>query len=84
MVTLTKTGVEFDEFRIYRETRVVLVGDEFQEVTTWYITVGYRVTTAEGETWQRNVTEELAGPIKTKAAELLADIRAVILQKEGL
>ena len=81
---LTKTGIEFDEFRVWRETKQELVGDEFQEITTWHITVGYRVMTAEGETWQRDVTEELKGAIKTKAAGLLNDIRNVILQREGL
>lgn len=83
-VQLTKEGVEFDEFRVWRETREEVVDDELQEVTTWHISVGYRVTTAEGETWGRDIAEELRGPIKTKAADLLSDIRNVILQKEGL
>jgi hypothetical protein len=77
-VQLTKAGIEFDEFRVWRETT------EVPPVTTWYISVGYRVTTAEGETWQRDVTEELKGGIKTRASNLLAAIRDVILQKEGL
>lgn len=78
MVQLTKTGVEFDEFRVYR----VLEGDP--PTTEWYITVGYRVLTEEGETWTRDVTEKLAGPIKTRASGLLTAIRTVILQREGI
>ncbi len=78
MTTLTKTGVELDEYRVYRVTE----GDP--PVTTFHITVGYRVLTAAGETWNRDVTEELAGTIKTKASSLLASIRTVILAREGI
>ncbi len=84
MTTLTKTGIEFDSFHVWRETRLEAVDAAPQEVTTWYISVGYRVTTAEGESWQRDITEELTGSIKTKASSLLTSIRNVILQKEGL
>ncbi len=83
-VALNKVGVEFDEFHVWRETKMEMVGEEYQEVTTWHISAGYRVTTAEGETWQREVTEELKGAIKTKATNLLAAIRDVILAREGL
>ena len=75
---LTKTGIEFDEFRVYR----VSEGDP--PTTEWHITVGYRVLTEEGETWTRDVTEKLAGPIKTKASGLLTAIRTIILQREGI
>jgi hypothetical protein len=77
-VQLTKAGIEFDEFRVWRETT------EVPPVTTWYITVGYRVTTAEGETWQRDATEKLKGVIETQARDLLAAVRSVILKREGL
>lgn len=83
MTTLTKTGIDINEFRAWKETRLDPETEEF--VTTWYASAGYRVITAEGETWNRELSEEITGPIKTKASALLTAIRAYILtHKEGL
>lgn len=82
MSILNKTGVTFDEFRIYRKTELDLGSG--QEVTKWYATVGYTVETQEGESWHKQLERELTGPIKTKAVNMLTAVRDAVLQHEGL
>jgi hypothetical protein len=77
---LTKTGITFNEVRFWSQ-------DEMEEglpVTHWYVSADYYVETAEGETWRKSLSEEVSGPTKTKAADLLASIRTVIMNKEDL
>jgi hypothetical protein len=76
MSTLTKTDVEFDQFVIQRA--------EEDGETKWYLIVEYRVITAEGETWRKDAQVELKGATKTKAAQLLPEVRAYIKSQEGL
>ena len=77
---LTKTGIRIDELRFWRQEAL----EESGLVTRWYASADYYVETAEGETWRRSINQEITGPIEAKAADLLADIRAYILGKEGL
>jgi hypothetical protein len=69
---LTKTDVEILEVRFW------------QEESGWLASVGYRVNTAEGESWPRTLQSELAGSIKTKAVALHADIKNYVEDQEGL
>ena len=77
MATLTKKDIEFNGARFWRD-----LGND--GVMHWYVSVDYAVTTQEGEAWNRSETREIKGAIKTKAVNLLSDIRAFILTKEGL
>jgi hypothetical protein len=82
MSTLTKTGVEFDTFRFWRQ---VERDPETQEETTrWHLSVEYRVLTQEGESWRRDATIELTGAMKTRVANLLPDVRNWVLSQEGI
>lgn len=74
---LTATDIEFRDFHITREE---IPGEPIR----WFAEVRYIVLTQEGETWNRVERAELTGAIKTKAINLLADVRTAILQKEGL
>lgn len=84
MTTLTKTGVEFDSFHVWRETKMEIVDGDPQEITTWYISVGYCVMTAEGETWQRDDTAILEGEELTIVKTLHAARSEKLRTKEGL
>lgn len=74
---LTKTDIKFDEARIFRVT-------PFGGPSTLHVSVGYTVITAEGETIQRTVEQELTGGQRTRAIDFLDGIKTAILTKEGL
>lgn len=80
MATITKTGIEFQGFHITRRATI----EKGLPAEKWYVAVGYTVLTEEGEQWNRQFERELTGAFKTKAASLLATVRAAILEQEGL
>jgi len=77
MVVLNVTDIEFEEYRVYRET------DADGVVHVW-ATAGFRVVTAEGQDFTDSITVELTGPAKTRAGALLADIKTLARAKRGL
>ncbi len=80
---VTITDIEITEFRAWKE--VVTDFDTQQETTHWYASVGYRVVTDDPDwTWPEMLTQELAGPIKTKAADLHSSILAFIKSQKGI
>jgi len=77
MSVLTKSDIKFDSLRLFRE---------LQEDTTykWYITVGYKVSTVEGEEYNRDKQIELTGARKTTAINFLTDLYNYIKTLEGI
>lgn len=73
---VTKTDIEFHEFRVWKQ--------EEEDGIHWYASVGYAVATEEGETWRKNLTEEVTGTLKTKASALFTAIRNHVKTREGL
>ena len=75
-VSLTKTAVVFDSFRIQRE---------LQEDGTYkyFIAIGYRVETTE-EPYNRDRYVELTGARATEAATMFANLTNRIKTVEGL
>lgn len=77
--TITKTDIAFDELRLYRELQ--------PDGTTykWYVTVGYRVVTAEeGEDYQKSTQIELTATQKTRAKTFLTALYDQIKAEEGI
>lgn len=77
-VTLNKTAVTFNEFRVQRELQPDGVTYEYS------VAVGYRVETAEGEAFGRDRRVVLAGAQATRAADMFAAITGRIKSEEGL
>ena len=76
-VSLTKTAVVFDSFRIQRELQ--LDGVTYK----YFIAVGYRVETTD-EPYQRDRYVELTGARATEAATMFANLTSRIKTVEGL
>lgn len=82
MSTLTKTDVEFDQFRFWRQ--VERDPETLEETIHWHLSVEYRVLTQESETWRRDASIELTGTMKARVADLLPDVRNWVLTQEGI
>ena len=67
MATLTKSDIKFDELRLSREKQP---DDTFK----WYVNVGYKVLSVEGEEYNRDKQIELTGARKTAAINFLTDL----------
>ena len=76
-ISLTKTAVVFDEFRIYRQ----LQGDGV--TYKYFIAIGYTVETTD-EPYQRDRFVELTGARATEAAAMFANLTNRIKTVEGL
>lgn len=77
MATLTKKDIEFEQAVISRTP----VGDG---TFIWFVTIGYRVTTNEGESYNKSLQLELTGTRKTAAINFFSDIYAYIKTQEGI
>ena len=77
MGVLTKSDIKFDELRL---SRVKQPDDTFK----WYINVGYRVETAEGENYMKDKIIELTGTQITSAKNFLTNIYTQIKNEEGI
>ena len=71
---VNKADIEFDTAYLYRETD--LDGDEHV-----FANVGYRVATAEGESWGRDLERF---EVTTRVAALFAAITTHIKTEEGI
>jgi len=76
-ITLTKTAVVFDSFRIQRELQ------DDGVTYKYYIAIGYRVETTD-EPYQRDRYVELTGARATEAATMFAQLTNRIKTVEGL
>ena len=77
MATLTKSDIKFNELRLSRELQP---DDTFK----WYVNVGYRVQTVEGEEYNRDKQVELTGTRKTAAINFLTDLYNFLKAGEGI
>jgi len=77
MGILTKQDIKFDEFRLFREKQP-------DDTYKWYVNVGYRVLTAEGEEYGRDKQVELTGTRKTAAINFLTDLYNFLKAGEGI
>lgn len=77
MGLLTKTDIKFDELRLYRELQP-------DATYKWYATVGFKVITSEGETYNKDKVVELKGTQKTQAEAFLTNIYTQIKNEEIL
>lgn len=75
--TLTKTGIRFDEVRVYR---VVVDGSTDQ----MWASVGYVIETAEGETIHRDFSAEMTGAARTRILNMLSDLTTQIKTSEDI
>jgi len=76
-ITLTKTAVVFDSFRVQRELQ------DDGVTYKYYIAIGYRVETTD-EPYQRDRYVELTGARATEAATMFAQLTNRIKTVEGL
>ena len=76
-ITLTKTAVVFDSFRIQRELQ------DDGVTYKYYIAIGYRVETTD-EPYQRDRYVELTGARATEAAIMFTNLTNRIKTVEGL
>ena len=76
-VSLTKTAVAFDSFRVQRELQPDGVTYKY------YIAIGYRVETND-EPYQRDRYVELTGARATEVATMFANLTTRIKNVEGL
>ena len=77
MATLTKSDIKFNELRLSRELQP---DDTFK----WYVNVGYRVQTVEGEEYNRDKQVELTGTRKPAAINFLTDLYNFLKAGEGI
>jgi len=77
MSVLTKSDIKFDELRLYREP-------QSDGTYKWFITVGYKVQTQEGEEYNRDKQIELTGTQVTSAKNFLTNIYTQIKNEEGI
>ena len=77
MTILTKSDIKFDELRL---SRVLQPDDTYK----WYVNVGYKVLTAEGEEYNRDKQVELTGTRKTAAINFLTDLYNFLKAGEGI
>ena len=77
MSILTKTDIKFDVFGLFRELQP-------DGTYKWYVTVTYKVQTAEGEEYNRSKQIELTGARKTAAINFLTDLYNVLKAGEGI
>ena len=80
--TLTKSGIKFNEMRVSSET--TLDPNTGNNVTKWYINVGYKVLTIEGEKYNRDKQIELKGTKLTTVKSFFTTIKNQILSEEGV
>lgn len=79
--SLTKSDVDFPEYRI---VRVVELDAELKEVVTWRAVIGYKVQTAEGEEYTKDVQVDLAGATETTASGLYDTLKGELQALEGI
>lgn len=74
---LTKTDIEFNEFRIVRE---------LQEDNTykWFLIVAYNIKTQEGEIINRDWQTEITGALKITISNFFDNLVSKIRTREGL
>jgi hypothetical protein len=77
--TLTKTSIDFLEFRVRKE--VVTVPEPS---TTWFVNVGYNVITSQGETIHRDREFELTGADKTAVSDFYTTLVGKLETAEGI
>ena len=77
MAILTKTDIKFDGLRLFR----VLQPDDTYK---WFITVSYKVLSAEGESYDKDKQIELTGTQITSAKNFLTNIYTQIKNEEGI
>ena len=77
MGVLTKSDIKFDELRL---SRVLQPDNTFK----WYVNVGYKVQTVEGEEYNRDKQIELTGARKTAAINFLTDLYDFLKAGEGI
>ena len=75
--TLNKLDVNFDEMRIYRELQP-------DATYKWYGTVGYIVTTTQGETINRDYQFQLTTGQSNTASNFFTTIKNQIKGVEGI
>ena len=77
MSILTKSDIIFNELRLFRILRP-------DNTFKWYISVGYRVETTEGENYMKDKIIELTGTQITSAKNFLTNIHNQIKNEEGI
>lgn len=78
---LTKADVTFNDFHVLK---VIERDKEMKEVTKWLVNVGYKVSTAEGEEYNRDKQIELTGTNKTTVSTFFNTLKAKIIAEEGI
>ena len=79
---LTKSDIKFDEIRILRQTIIDPATSESK--ITWYINVGYKVQTQEGEEYNKDRQIELTGANLTTIKNFFDTIKAELKGEEGI
>ena len=75
---LTKSDIQFNEMRVYRTV-------DDASVVHWWLTIGYTITTVEGETIRRDKQLEItAAAQKTTLGNWFSTIKTRILSEEGI
>ena len=79
--TITKQGVEFEEFRVLRRTERDEAGRE--KIST-VIFVGYLISTDDGDTFRRKAEMPQTGGDLTRANNMFASVEAFLKSEEGI
>lgn len=79
---LTKSDIKFDGVTVYRET--TFNSDTGKDETKWYVNIGYKVQTVEGEEYNRDKQIELTGTKLTTVKNFFTTIKNQIKTEEGL
>jgi len=77
MAILTKSDIKFDELRLFRQLQL-------DGTYKWFITVGYKVQTQEGEEYNRDRQIKLTGTQIVSASSFLANIYNQIKVEEKI
>ena len=75
---LTKADVTFDELRVFRQLQPDGI------TYKWYITIGYDISTIEGEVIHRDKQIELSALQITTASNFLVNIKNQVKTEEGI
>src|SRR4030042_251102 len=78
---LTKSGIDFSEIRIFK---TIVTDDLGKQTTKWLVNVGYKVVSAEGESYNKDKQIELSGTKLTTASSFFDSIKSQILAEEGI
>ncbi len=79
--TITKQGVEFEEYRVLRRTERDEVG---RETVSTVILVGYRVPTDDGDVFRRKAEMPLTGTDLTRANNMFTSVETFLKSEEGI